>query len=274
MAQEILLPVSRMIGGSVYTPQLQFTENNQPVVDVRTGVQVADYNIGIAIPKQGEQSWAETEWGKFIKAIGDAAYPGQSLAPTFSWKITDGDSQIPNKNNNRPCDQIGYAGNWIIWMRQRWSPTICDLKSQPLTTPDAIMSGDWVQCYVSVAPNVPRPGKSHTPGIYINPMAVAFVGYHKDGRITGSAVNVQTIKFGSGAMPADVLATPVGNVEQPDVVQFVPPPAAPVPPPAPNTAFLEVPARVMTPAANGATYEQMIGAGWTDELLRQHGMML
>lgn len=29
----------------------------------------------------------------------------------------------------------------------------------------------------------------------------------------------------------------------------------------------------MLPAANGATYEQMIAAGWTDELLLAHGMM-
>jgi len=30
----------------------------------------------------------------------------------------------------------------------------------------------------------------------------------------------------------------------------------------------------MTPKAAGTTYEQFIAAGWTDELLVQHGMML
>ena len=30
----------------------------------------------------------------------------------------------------------------------------------------------------------------------------------------------------------------------------------------------------MTPKAGGATYEQMIAAGWTDALLIQHGHML
>jgi hypothetical protein len=43
-------------------------------------------------------------------------------------------------------------------------------------------------------------------------------------------------------------------------------PGAPAAPPAPA-------AHVMLPAANGATYEQMIAAGWTDDTLRQHGMM-
>jgi hypothetical protein len=31
--------------------------------------------------------------------------------------------------------------------------------------------------------------------------------------------------------------------------------------------------RALTAKANGATYEQLIGAGWNDDLLRQHGMM-
>lgn len=30
----------------------------------------------------------------------------------------------------------------------------------------------------------------------------------------------------------------------------------------------------MTPAAQGATYEQLVASGWTDALLIQHGLML
>lgn len=48
-----------------------------------------------------------------------------------------------------------------------------------------------------------------------------------------------------------------------------PPPPAASPPPAPIAS----PGRVMLPAANGSTYEQMIAAGWTDDTLRSHGMM-
>lgn len=49
-----------------------------------------------------------------------------------------------------------------------------------------------------------------------------------------------------------------------------PPPAPPAPPAAPPAAPT---GPQMLPAANGATYEQMIAAGWTDDTLRQHGMM-
>ena len=54
-----------------------------------------------------------------------------------------------------------------------------------------------------------------------------------------------------------------------------PAPAASPAPPAPGAASSPTasPTRVMLPAANGATYEQMIAAGWTDDTLRAHGMM-
>lgn len=49
-----------------------------------------------------------------------------------------------------------------------------------------------------------------------------------------------------------------------------PPAAPPPPPPSPATASH---GRVMLPAAAGQTYDAMIAAGWTDDTLRQHGMM-
>lgn len=48
-----------------------------------------------------------------------------------------------------------------------------------------------------------------------------------------------------------------------------PAPVAPMTPPPPIAS----PTRVMLPAANGATYEAMQAAGWTDDTLRAHGMM-
>jgi hypothetical protein len=53
-----------------------------------------------------------------------------------------------------------------------------------------------------------------------------------------------------------------------------PAPAASPPPPAPGPASSATASHgSMLPAANGATYEQMIAAGWTDDTLRAHGMM-
>ncbi|MEN9401533.1 MAG: hypothetical protein RL091_236 [Verrucomicrobiota bacterium] len=69
-------------------------------------------------------------------------------------------------------------------------------------------------------------------------------------------------------LPAGVTPRPTGSV--------MPPAAAVVPPPAPAFRMpppIPAPARVMLPAAQGATYEQCIAGGWTDALLIEHKMM-
>jgi hypothetical protein len=110
-----------------------------------------------------------------------------------------------------------------------------------------------------------------TPGVYLNPVAVALVG---EGDPIASDVDTTNVGFGAAPMP--VGARPVAAVAP----QFAPAPAAPVvvvpspaflqpaPPPAPPAG------PVMTAKAGGATYAQMIAANWTDALLREHGMML
>jgi hypothetical protein len=71
---------------------------------------------------------------------------------------------------------------------------------------------------------------------------------------------------------------PVGSAPVPSVLAPIVPVAPPLPV-IPNPAILAIPAvpaapaRVMLPAANGASYEQLIASNWTDALLVQHGMM-
>jgi len=276
---EILLPVGRLIGGSLYKPQPRTNEAGQPIIGADGKPETA-YNFGVAIPKTGEQHWSQTAWGAQIKAIGDAAYPGQSQSPTFAWKITDGDSQIPNKKNKRPCDQDGYQGGWVLWFNQGWAPKIVNANgSAEITEPDAVLPGYYVQVYCSVAGNKPRPGKAHTPGIYLNPLAVALSAY---GPRIESSVDTTNVGFGNAPLPPGASTVPVGAMQQNAAYQ---PPAPvyqpPAPAPVPNQAFLQVPpaptpqpGHVMTPVANGVSYEAMIAAGWTDALLIQHGMML
>lgn len=85
------------------------------------------------------------------------------------------------------------------------------------------------------------------------------------------------------AQPPAVPAAPTPGVSTPSVPATppaTPSPSNPAPPPydgymatgaaAPPPA---TPVRTMLPAANGATYEAMIAAGWTDAMLVQQGMM-
>ena len=95
--------------------------------------------------------------------------------------------------------------------------------------------------------------------------------------------DASSVGFGQAPLPAGATTTPPAAFTPP--AQFAPVAAAPAPMPTPNPAFLQppvpgappvapvAPARVMLPPAQGATYEAMIAAGWTDALLVAHGMM-
>lgn len=77
----------------------------------------------------------------------------------------------------------------------------------------------------------------------------------------------------SGATPPPVPGAPTPPASPPAPPAVTPSPSNPPPPP--YGAYAAVPpARTMTPAAQGQTYEAMIAAGWTDAMLVQHGMML
>lgn len=285
---DILFPVGRMIGGSLAKLFPATDSKGNPKFKTGTNEPLMRVNFGVAIAKGAEQHWAHTAWGKEIWAIGAAGYPnGEFNSPTFAWKVTDGDSAIPNKKGNRPCDQTGYKGNWVIWFSQSWLPKKVNANgTQELAEPDAIVPGYFVQVLANCKDNKP----SESPGVYLNPLAVALSGY---GEIIATASDVDTtsVGFGGTALPPGASTTPVGMVTPPPAMNVAPvgftggpppamppgvqphpgflagPPVPPVPPPAAPTV-------TMTAKANGVTHEAFVAAGWTDEALLREGYMV
>lgn len=278
---DILFPVGRMVGGSMYKPNNKTDSFGKPVLD-KTGQPVSSYSFGVAIPKT-QPSWRQEAWGAQIYTIGQVAYPGICDTPSFAWKVIDGDSQIPNKKGKKPCDQEGYAGHWVLWFSQSWPPKLVNANgSQELTEPNAVIAGYYIQVFGNVKGNAPSP----TPGVYLNPLAVALSGYATP--ITTS-IDTTSVGFGNSPAPAGMSATPVGMMPAPAAAPTTTPAAPPAmtfapTPIAPNTAFLQppgapsvppsVPGRVMTAKAAGVTYESFVAQGWTDEMLRQNGYMV
>lgn len=266
---EILLPVGRMIGGSLYKPQPKTDNFGKPKLDA-TGKQMTGFNFGVAITKEpGHTHWAQTQWGAQIRQTGATAYPGICDTPSFAWKITDGDSQTPNKKNRKPCDQEGYRDHWVLWFSQSWAPKICDATgAREIVEPDTVLPGDFVQVFCSVKSNAPSP----TPGVYLNPLAVAHAGYSPLGRIETNQVDTTSVGFGAAPV-AGVLAAPVGMVAAAPAAA-VPPPATPTytptASPAPNPAFLAPPppappappAPAFEMTRGDAQYNAHITAGW------------
>lgn len=306
-AKQILTPVGRLVSSALYIPRDKDFDG-QPLT-YNDGTARVEYSAGIAIPKVAGQHWATSPWGAIIWAAGHEGWPqGQGNAPTFSWKVYDGDSQIPNKNNKRNCDKEGWPGHWVVFFSTGTQPKLCNADgSQLLMEPNAIKPGYYIQIAGSVKDN--NPAKS--PGVYLNLNAVALAGY---GPEIVQGIDVASVGFGGQALPAGASATPVAAMmphapamppapaAAAPVQQYAPQPmAAPAPlPVVPNPGFVQAvgaampgvpaapgmpvapaapvapvaPVRQMTASAQGASYEQMISNGWTDATLIQHGHML
>lgn len=266
---DILFPAGRMVGGNLDKLFPRTEANGTPKLG-KDGKPEMQCSFGYAIPKTGEAHWNQTPWGKTVYDTGATAHPNLVQSPAFSWKITDGDSQLPNKKGKRPCDQTGYQGHWVIWFSQGWLPKRVNSDGTVALPDGAIQPGFYIQVFGSVAGNKLVP--NGTPGVYLNPVAVALVG---EGERIATDVDTTAVGFGGAALPAG--AKPVTAAAP----QFAAPAPHPVAPPVvPNPAILQVapppaaPVRTMTPKAAGAPYEAFIAQGWTDDMLRQQGYMM
>lgn len=275
-------PVGRLVMGSLYKPQTTDAEGKPLTVKSgpNAGQAKVSYFFAVAIPKNpGEQHFSQTPWGQTIWRVGHTAFPQAAQSPSFAWKVVDGDSAVKNTKGVAPNTREGYPGNWVISFSSGFAPKIYNKDgTQAIVEPDAVKLGYFVQVNADVDGN----GSQQKPGVYVNHSMVALSAYGPEiqvGRDPSEA------GFGAAPLPAGAMAAP------PVAFSPAPPPAAPAPTPAvapfqppPNPAFLAIPpvpaAPVaqagprMTPKAGGATYEQMIAAGWTDALLIQHGHML
>lgn len=281
-------PVGRLVCGSIYEPQTKDYQGRPLVAKDKVTPRV-DYTFGVAIPKTaGVTHWSQEPWGAPIWALANAEFKnGETQRHDFSSKIIDGDSTIPNKQGNKPCDREGYKGHWVIWFSGGYAPKVYNADgSQQILEPNAIKRGYYVQVFGNVSDNKP----SETAGLYMNHTYVALSAY---GEEISSAPDVSAAGFGGQPLPAGATSTPApafapappmtgmppntpayGNI-QPPAPPAPPAPSAPPAPPvavAPNPAILNV--RQMTALANGATYDQMIALGWTDAMLIQNGYML
>ena len=298
---EVLFPSGRVVQGDLYKAQDKDGDGKPLVVKSgpNQGKPTVKYFFAVAIPKTaGKPHWANEEWGAKIWALGHSTWPnGQAQAPTFAWKIEDGDSTIPNKKGKKNAEREGFPGHWVVNFSSGFAPRIYNSDgSAALAEPGYVKPGHYVQVLGSVDSN----RSDMNPGMYINHVLVAFQGF---GPEIHSGPDAAAVGFGKGPAPAGMTATPVGGLTPPAPAPApapavvappanVAPPAAPVAAPAPvQTAVTPAPAMiapppapaapvaapagpVMTAKANGATWASMVAAGWTEDAARQHGYIV
>lgn len=258
-------PVGRIVMGSLYRPNDKDAEGKLLVVKTgaNAGQPRVNFFFAIAIPKEpGHTHWSQTVWGAEIWRVGHTAFPGVASRPDFAWKVDDGDSTIPNKKNKRPCDNEGWAGNWIVKFSSGHAPKVYQADPSNPQGWAQVMQEDFVKAgyFVQVQGNVDGNGSTSQPGVYLNHQTVAFRAY---GQEISFGPSVSEAGFGAAPLPAGASAVPLASANpMPAAVPAAPPtvPAAspahtasastPPPPPVPvtpNAAFLQVPVAPVAP---------------------------
>ena len=239
----ITTPVGRMVQGSVSKPNTK-DMNGQPMV-VKTGPNkgqpTQQFFIALAIPKGPETHWASTPWGAEIWKVGHAAFPGVAQRPDFAWKITDGDSTIPNKRNTVPAQQTGFARHWVLKCTSSFPPTCWNANGTAPVAPESIKCGFFLQLSVTVNGN----GNQQNPGVYLNCGMVALAAY---GEEIQQGPDPTSAGFGGAPLPAGASMTPPAGMPA-----GTPAPGAPGYPPAPGAPVLP-PGYVQPPAPGAPVY--------------------
>lgn len=288
----ITTPVGRLVWGSVNVPKTKDSKGNLLVIKKgpEAGKPNPRYEFGLAIPKGVETHWSQTVWGRQIWDTAHKAF-NNKISGDFSWKVTDGDSkELTAKGKPAPSTREGHPGHWVLAFSSSFAPECLDKTGAGRIDPASIKKGYYIQVAGSIKGN----NGSETDGVYLNSKYVSLQAF---GPEISSGPDPMSLGFGLAAMPTGASATPTSQLVAP--VQAPPAPVAPAPtvaappvvvvPPTvvapplavvPHTAILAPPAppappaRKLTPKAGGATYEQLLAAGWTDATLLSEGVMV
>lgn len=304
--KDITFPVGRLLQGSLTKPQTTDADG-KPLV-VKSGPNAGQpskrwfFSVGFA-KNEGKPHWGNEEWGGIIWAIGHACFPqGQGQRPDFAWKITDGDSTVPNTKGVAPASREGHKGHWIVSFSSGFAPKAYNADGSAPIDPEGIKLGYYIQ----VAATVDGNESMQKPGMYINHSMVSLQAFGPeihtgaDPAKAGFGVGVKlppgasTAPVGQFTPPAPLPGTPAtaGSPPPPPAIPgapaFVAPPAAPTavapapgfvpapvgpaaPPPPPAAKSLTGKAAAEAP---GVTYAQFVAQGWNDAQLIAAGYLL
>ena len=247
MGTEIKTGVGRIVWGNPAKPQIKKdVQTKQPVL--RDGQQVQQWVFGVAFPKA---EFEQMIWPAMAKESAQG-YPN-GAPQHFAWKYNDGDGV---DSNGQPFNsREGYAGHYVLTIStEAFAPPVYKLVNGAYVQlqPDQIKTGDYVVLALNIVVNVPT-NRTHTPGLYINPVAIDHVGY---GQEIHNGPDAQQLFGGSQyQLPAGASQTPVasggagmpGTGQQPPMGQQ-PPQQPPMGQPAPQQPPMGQPGTMPPPA--------------------------
>ena len=207
-------PVGRIVWGSVYTPQTTDKDGNPLIVKSgpNKGKPTKKWAFGLAIAKTpGCAHFTQESWGQHFLAVAQRGFPnGAFQRPDFAWKVTDGDSAMPNKKGRAPNSTPHNVGHWIISISTSMQAPRLFRQDQSQQWVQIVGEDDFVKCghYVQVNLELTDNAPAESAGIYVNPRMIAWVAY---GEEIVSGPDVSEAGFGGVAMPAGASAVPIGG---------------------------------------------------------------
>lgn len=267
----------RFIMGDLYKANPKTDSQTQKPV-LKDGQPVMQFFFGLAIPKTVADFKAEPQL-QAMCAEAIRQYPGQQHTwPSFAWKIEDGD--LPNQKGRK---YEHAAGCWLLKFQTQIPFKKFAHNGSAWVETDQIRCGDYVQVQFSYASNG-NAGTNKTPGMYLTPLQIAF---SKRGQ---EIVNTPEVDPNSaGFTPGEVLEGAAAAGFTPPAQQQVAPAAAQqqvapaavqqaAAPVVPNHDFVAPPPAttgpVMTAKAGGATWDQFVAKGWTEQMAREQGYIV
>lgn len=264
MTNEILTPVGRMVQGHPMKLNPVLDKNNVQKINKAGDPQVQAF-VALAILKGTEQHWNQTEWGQKIYLAGQAGWPGGEFqAPTFAWKITDGDSAVPNKKGKLPCNNEGFPGHWVIYASNGFAPDCFSNGNYAVQVmrQETFKTGDYVRLALTAKAN----GSTESPGVYVNMLGCELI--QAGVAIQSSSLDAQgTFGAATAALPPDAQVDPNIPASAPAQTQQTgpPPPTTAAGPPAPPTTVVQPAHDFLTVGGQQYTADQLRKGGWTED---------
>ena len=201
MATEFTTPPGRIVWGNPAKATIKKdNKTKQPVL--RDGKQVEQWAFGLAIPKADFNAHV---W-PFLAQEAATIFP-HGVPQNFSWKFKDGDGV---DSDGKPFNQReGYAGHFVLTIStEAFAPQIFKNEGGRYRQidPSEIKCGDYVVVRINAKANQPA-DRTHTPGVYINPVGIELIGYGQE--IVTSGANPDEMFGGKTyALPPGASATP------------------------------------------------------------------
>lgn len=217
--------------GDLFSGKVKTIHGTQTPKLNEQGQQMKEYGFGLAVPKEALQQAEPGQPGHIWNAMHQEAfklYPSGHIPPTFAMKYKDGDG-IDDKG--QPFSQReGYAGHIVFALTTSLPIKFFKFENgQNFQVNEGIKCGDYVKVQVQVKAHGPvGQGK---PGLYMNPLAVQFLGFGKE--IVNAPSGDQIFGTAAPVVPQGASVVPVDPMPGQQII-----PASSVAAPAPHHGVL------------------------------------